>query len=194
MSLIDKLGRRPLLGFGVAGIAVCMFVLAYGFHSADYTLSEKSISELSEKIDTQQLQAMQGVTYEDDLSFKQAITDNLGAEKALEFESDLIKAAANMNSTLILIAILGFVASFAVSIGPVMWVLFSELFPNHLRGLAISMDSFERVRNKTFASMIAQNSLTEMRLSGFPGIAQTKKEIEFADIFFRTSPKVLNFV
>jgi MFS family permease len=33
---------------------------------------------------------------------------------------------------------LGFVASFAVSVGPVMWVLFSELFPNWIRGLAIS--------------------------------------------------------
>jgi MFS family permease len=30
------------------------------------------------------------------------------------------------------------VASFAVSLGPVMWVLFSELFPNRVRGLAIS--------------------------------------------------------
>ena len=39
---------------------------------------------------------------------------------------------------LILIGILGFVASFAISIGPVMWVLFSELFPNWIRGLAIS--------------------------------------------------------
>ena len=43
-----------------------------------------------------------------------------------------------MNPTLILFGILGFVASFAVSLGPVMWVLFSELFPNKLRGLAIS--------------------------------------------------------
>jgi MFS family permease len=39
---------------------------------------------------------------------------------------------------LILVGILGFVASFAVSLGPVMWVLFSELFPNRVRGLAIS--------------------------------------------------------
>jgi len=39
---------------------------------------------------------------------------------------------------LILFAILGFVASFAVSLGPVMWVLFSELFPNRVRGVAIS--------------------------------------------------------
>jgi len=37
-----------------------------------------------------------------------------------------------------LVGILGFVASFAISLGPVMWVLFSELFPNQLRGLAIS--------------------------------------------------------
>ena len=43
-----------------------------------------------------------------------------------------------MNPTLILVGILGFVASFAISLGPVMWVLFSELFPNRVRGLAIS--------------------------------------------------------
>lgn len=30
------------------------------------------------------------------------------------------------------------VASFAISIGPVMWVLFSDLFPNAVRGIAIS--------------------------------------------------------
>ena len=44
-----------------------------------------------------------------------------------------------LNATLILIGILGFVAGFAISLGPVMWVLFSELFPNRLRGLAISL-------------------------------------------------------
>ena len=39
---------------------------------------------------------------------------------------------------MILIGILGFVAGFALSLGPVMWVLFSELFPNRIRGIAIS--------------------------------------------------------
>ena len=43
-----------------------------------------------------------------------------------------------MNPTLILFGILGFVAGFAMSLGPVMWVLFSELFPNRVRGIAIS--------------------------------------------------------
>ena len=55
-----------------------------------------------------------------------------------QFESQLVGAAISMNPMLVLIGILGFVASFAVSLGPVMWVLFSELFPNALRGIAIS--------------------------------------------------------
>ena len=75
---VDRLGRRPLLGAGLTGIAVCMLLLSYGFGSAD------------------------------------------------------------MNPKIILVGILGFVASFAISLGPVMWVLFSELFPNRVRGLAIS--------------------------------------------------------
>ena len=47
-------------------------------------------------------------------------------------------ASEETNPALILVGILGFVASFAISLGPVMWVLFSELFPNQVRGLAIS--------------------------------------------------------
>jgi sugar porter (SP) family MFS transporter len=42
------------------------------------------------------------------------------------------------SSMLVLIGMLGFVASFAFSLGPGMWVLFSEIFPNRIRGLAIS--------------------------------------------------------
>lgn len=47
--------------------------------------------------------------------------------------------AEQPQGTLVLIGILGFVASFAMSLGPVMWVLFAEIFPNHVRGLAISL-------------------------------------------------------
>jgi len=84
---IDKLGRRPLLGFGLTLIAACMLLLAYAFGTASYAPSGELIE---------------------------------------------------MNSTLILIGILGFVAGFGISLGPVMWVLFSELFPNRIRGIAIS--------------------------------------------------------
>lgn len=79
MAVIDRFGRRPLLVFGLSGIAACMLLLAWAFGAGD------------------------------------------GAHPALT-----------------LAAIMGFVASFAVSLGPVMWVLFSELFPNRVRGVAIS--------------------------------------------------------
>lgn len=47
-------------------------------------------------------------------------------------------SAAEPRPLIILLGMLGFVAGFAMSLGPVMWVLFSELFPNRIRGLAIS--------------------------------------------------------
>jgi sugar porter (SP) family MFS transporter len=78
LLLIDRLGRRPLLMMGTAGIAVSMGLLAWGFRGA------------------------------------------------------------NMEPALVLFSVLAFVASFALSLGPIMWVLFSEIFPNRIRGVAIS--------------------------------------------------------
>lgn len=47
-----------------------------------------------------------------------------------------------VNAKLVLIAIMGFVAAFAISLGPVMWVLLAEIFPNEQRGAAISVAGF----------------------------------------------------
>uniref|UniRef100_UPI0040486442 MFS transporter n=1 Tax=Polaribacter sp. TaxID=1920175 RepID=UPI0040486442 len=46
------------------------------------------------------------------------------------------------NATLVLIGILGFIACFAFSLGPVMWVLLSEIYPIKYRGLAIGIIAF----------------------------------------------------
>ncbi len=138
IALIDKLGRKPLLVFGVTGIATTMFLLSYAFMNATYTLDESALSSLPAEINTTRLIPMSGQTFDNDLAFKSALRQHLGEESATIYESQLIAAGANMNAMLILFCILGFVASFAVSIGPVMWVLFSELFPNWIRGLAIS--------------------------------------------------------
>lgn len=78
--LIDRVGRRPLLLFGMAGMVACLALAAYGFGG---------------------------------------------------------RASAS-SPALVLTGLLGFVASFATSIGPGMWVLLSEIFPNRLRALAIS--------------------------------------------------------
>lgn len=80
--LIDKLGRKPLLLIGVAGMAVSLFTISWAFSQDSY------------------------------------------------------------NAKLVLAAIIGFVASFAISLGPVMWVLLSEIFPNEQRAAAISVAGF----------------------------------------------------
>ena len=151
MALIDKLGRRPLLGFGLTGIAVCMLTLAYGFGAATYTLGQDAIGNLPDEIDRTQIQAVADTTYDSDIDFREAVSAAIGADAYKQFESELVSSAIAMNPTLILFAILGFVASFAISIGPIMWVLFSELFPNNVRGMAIS---FVGLINSTVAFLI----------------------------------------
>jgi SP family arabinose:H+ symporter-like MFS transporter len=80
LLLIDRVGRRPLMLFGTAGIAVSLLVTAAGFQSSGPTL----------------------------------------------------------DTPWVLTGLLCFVACFALSLGPVMWVLLSEIFPNRVRALAIS--------------------------------------------------------
>jgi len=46
------------------------------------------------------------------------------------------------HANVVLIAIITYVASFAISLGPVMWVLLSEIFPNEERAAAISVVGF----------------------------------------------------
>ena len=136
--LIDRVGRRPLLGFGLAGIAVCMLTLAYGFGTATYTLTHDAIDALPAQVDRPRIAPLADVVYDSDVAFRDAVSAQISADIFREHESRLVRAAITIDPMLILFGILGFVASFAMSLGPVMWVLFSELFPNQLRGLAIS--------------------------------------------------------
>jgi MFS transporter, SP family, arabinose:H+ symporter len=91
IKLIDRVGRRPLLLFGVAGMAVSLLAISWAFYSAH----------------------------------------------------GLAGAAAPIgHARIVLIAIITYVACFAISLGPVMWVLLSEIFPNEQRAAAISIVGF----------------------------------------------------
>lgn len=137
ISLIDKAGRRPLLLVGLLGVTICMSLLAYGFGQATYTLDADVLAGLAG--DASALQALVGVTFDSDMALKAAVIAEAGQEGWQTWGSDLLSGTIAVNSQLILIGILGFVASFAVSLGPVMWVLLAELFPNRCRALAISV-------------------------------------------------------
>jgi len=138
MAMIDRLGRRPLLGFGLGGIAVCMLTLAWGFGAATYTLDQDAIDQLPAEISRVEIGTVGDTTFDSDVAFRAAVSAAIGEGGFKQHESALVSNAISINPTLILFAILGFVASFAISIGPIMWVLFSELFPNNIRGTAIS--------------------------------------------------------
>ncbi|MCT4603631.1 MAG: sugar porter family MFS transporter [Marinifilum sp.] len=136
--LVDRVGRKPLLIYGLFGIVISMVILSASFGNASYQLSEKSIDECSSFIEPSSLEGIKNVVFESDLEFNQALKNSLGDKIFKEYQSEFIAKAISINPWMVLGGILGFVASFAISIGPVMWVLFSELFPNRVRGLAIS--------------------------------------------------------
>ncbi len=142
MVLIDRLGRRPLLVGGLAGVVISLSVAAYGFHQARYFLDDHVLAGIAAKIDPVQLAPLKDRVFTDDLSFKRELASRLGAESFKKNEALLVQAGTHMNPYVVLAGILGFVASFAVSLGPVMWVVLSEIFPNHLRGLAMATIGF----------------------------------------------------
>jgi len=115
-----------------------MLTLSWSFSEATYRLDPQAIAELSLEMDTSALVALEGRVFDSDVAFQKAVSERIGLDRFNAHKSSLIAAAMTAPSLLILLSILGFVASFAVSLGPVMWVLFSELFPNAVRALAIS--------------------------------------------------------
>ena len=76
-------------------------------------------------------------------------------------------------SVSMLVFVLGYIACFALSVGPVTWVLLSELFPTRLRGRALSVATFwlwtaNFVVSQTFP-MLDENPWLVARFNhGFP--------------------------
>ena len=139
--LIDRMGRRPLLLIGTAGIAISLLLCAYGFNQATYQLTTEKINQL-EFTESQKLLPFANAIYDNDIDFKNDLKAALGNKIYSKNDGAILEAATTINATLILIGILGFIACFAFSLGPVMWVLLSELYPLKYRGLAIGIIAF----------------------------------------------------
>jgi MFS family permease len=139
MLLIDRLGRKPLLIVGLSGIAISMVICAWAFDNATYTIDTGALDGFDGSALELRLAPLEGREFANDVALKAAITEALGERDARNLESELIQAAIQINPTVVLIGILLFVASFAVSLGPVMWVMLPEIFPNKVRGVAMAM-------------------------------------------------------
>lgn len=157
--LIDRLGRRPLLLIGIAGIAVSLMLCAFAFYQATYELTDDGIATLGESGDLSPqdlviLASQANQSFENDVDFKQKMKDSLGKEVYDNNEGVILEVATKMNAKLVLAGILGFIACFAFSLGPVMWVMLSELYPNRIRGLAIGVIGFVNSCTAWFVSYI----------------------------------------
>ena len=78
LGLVDRLGRRPLMLVGLAGIAAAHVLTGFGF-------------------------------------------------------------AARIQGPFVVVCTLGAIAFYAMSLAPVIWVLIAEIFPNRIRGAAVSV-------------------------------------------------------
>ena len=153
MFLIDRLGRKPLLIIGSLGITISLGIVGFSFMKADYKISEESIQQIEMEIAesrgqekaelvVESLGEMLEIEYEKETMFFKQVKILVGTENYNLHKEQILKHSITIGSIWVLIGLLLFVASFAISLGPVMWALLSEIFPNRLRGLAISIVGF----------------------------------------------------
>lgn len=139
MIVIDRLGRKPLLIIGVLGITLSMGTLSYSFSQASYTYNEDSFKGIEWEMGTGQPETIRTASFESRSEFREHLKAEVSEATWDKHRADITNHSIVVDGWVVLIAILVFVASFAVSVGPVMWVLFSELFPTMIRGLAIAV-------------------------------------------------------
>lgn len=137
LLLIDNIGRRPLTLLGLTWAAISLIVCAASFASATYNLDVAALAALADGVDPEALRPLVGVEYGSDVEFKSAVRAAIGDAGLRANESVLLQNAAQLDARVILIAIVSFIAAFNFSIGPVMWILFSEIFPIYVRSIAI---------------------------------------------------------
>lgn len=170
MATIDRFGRRPLLLAGIAGIAISMLACSYGFYGATYQLTNEDIAALekeNEHIEAGVLLPIAGKIFESDVEFKTNMKSLLQDKKKYDkSEGAILEAAIEMNAMLVLLGVLGFIACFAFSLGPVMWVMLSELYPNRIRGLAIGCIGFVNSFTAWLVTQIFPWELTNLGNAG----------------------------
>lgn len=151
IRLIDRAGRRPLLLVGTGLMSLALFTNAAAFGAATFEVDDQAVQKVSEDLGEEAAAAyaaLIGTVYEDQLAFAAAVREAATPLEPATGEAltgkieDLAKGVLKINGMLVLIAICAFIAGFAVSLGPVMWAMFSEIFPQHMRGIAISAAGF----------------------------------------------------
>jgi len=140
--LIDKLGRKPLLLIGTTFMTIALMMAAFAFNNATYDFNQTTLNKISNTEIKTALTDLKGKSFDGQSALFEQVETKLNDDQFLDFKRNQITNFIKINATLVLIAILLYVASFAISLGPVMWTLISEVFPSKIKGLAISVVGF----------------------------------------------------
>ncbi|NNK88556.1 MAG: sugar porter family MFS transporter [Flavobacteriaceae bacterium] len=140
--LIDRLGRKPLLLLGTTFMTVALLLATFAFSQATYNFNDETLAAISQEETRTALAELSGQTFDGQNALFEVVKLKLSEEQFLDFKRNQITNLIDINAALVLIAILLYVASFAISLGPVMWTLFSEVFPSKIKGIAISVVGF----------------------------------------------------
>lgn len=139
---IDKLGRKPLLMIGTSAMAIALTMATLAFNNATYSFNETTIAKIGNADIKSSLTTLNGSTFTSQNELFAGVAPLLSETQLLEFKQNEVKNFININANLVLIAILLYVAAFAISLGPVMWTMLSEIFPGNVKGIAISVVGF----------------------------------------------------
>ncbi len=140
--LIDKLGRKPLLLIGTTCMTIALLMAAFAFNNATYDFNDTTLNKMSNTEIKTALADLKGKSFDGQAALFEEVETKLNADQFLNFKRNEITNFIQINATLVLLSILLYVAAFAISLGPVMWTLISEVFPSKIKGIAISVVGF----------------------------------------------------
>ncbi|MBT8237091.1 MAG: sugar porter family MFS transporter [Croceitalea sp.] len=140
--LIDRLGRKPLLLIGTSFMTLALILAAMAFNNATYDFEESTLDKISNDETKEVLADLEGESYKSQDELFTVVEEKLNPAQFMDFKRNQITNFININANMVLIAILMYVAAFAISLGPVMWTLISEVFPSKIKGIAISVVGF----------------------------------------------------
>lgn len=140
--LIDKLGRKPLLIIGTSAMAIALTMATISFNNATYVFNDITIEKIGDSKIKSALSDLNGTTFNSQNELFTTVETKLSETQFTIFKQNEVKNFININANLVLIAILLYVAAFAISLGPVMWTMLSEIFPGNVKGIAISIVGF----------------------------------------------------
>lgn len=133
--LVDRIGRRKLMLIGVSGIVVMLGVQAYLFHAYDQArpISGKETAEQQSELGQRHVLPNTGIA-----------VSHKGKVQSLQKQDELSAPVTDPDSSrkltyLIFLSILLYIFFFAISAGPLCWLIISEIFPLRFRGIGMSI-------------------------------------------------------